>query len=239
MTRKGSKNLTESERKLILSIINDYEVCALPDKKMIEILSQKLGRDIKETSYYALKSEAKKNRQTSEQWLDDFCKYGGLVEFYKQRFDESLLVQKELLMLYADEAAKKDTITKQNRVLMSKLAKTISDNSKNLSELGMSPVILAKLQSLIPKELLQGDLKYVEEFIEKLDKKERILWSGDSAESEERENIEKDTKPDPSKAPTALLPPIDDISSTNNSRSSKESSIENDATDDQDAQRVF
>ncbi|MDN5847470.1 MAG: hypothetical protein L0H53_14490 [Candidatus Nitrosocosmicus sp.] len=238
MSRKGSKNLSESERKLILSIMNDYEVCALPDKKMIEILSQKLGRDMKDTSYYALKSEAKKNRQTSEQWLDNFCKYGGLVEFYKQRFDESSFIQKELLKLYADEATKKDTVTKQNRVLMAKLAKTISDNSKNLSELGMSPVILAKLQSLIPHELLlKGDPSYVENHFRNMDDNKRILWAGKlDGNNKDNDTKEKENRLDPSKIPTAILPPIDEVSSIN-IKSSKESSIENDA--DQDDQRVF
>lgn len=215
MSRKGSKNLTESERSLLISIINDYEVCDLSDKKMVEILSQKLGRSIRESAYYVLKSEAKKNRKSSEQWLDNFCKNGGLVGFYKQRLDETLFVQKELLKLYADEANKKDTNTKQNRILMAKLAKTISDNSKNLSELGMSPVILAKLKSLVPIEILNGDLEYTEKYFEDLDKDQKKLWSIASDEWKTIENDEKDMKQDPSKAPTAIFPPIDNLDEKN------------------------
>ena len=37
---------------------------------MIEVLSQKLGRRIKETSNYILKNEADKSKLTPEEWLD-------------------------------------------------------------------------------------------------------------------------------------------------------------------------
>jgi hypothetical protein len=210
MSRKGSKNLTEYERNLLISVINDYEVCDLPDLKMIEILSQKVGRSIKESTYYSLKREAKEKRPTSQQWLTNFCKSDGLVNFYKQRFDETLFVQKELLKLYADEASKKDTDKKQNRALVSKLAKTISDNTKNLSELGMSPIILAKLQSLIPSEVLNGNLEYVEKYFEDMDKDQKLLLWNDSDDSRNvKNNAREEIRPDPSKAPTAILPPID------------------------------
>jgi hypothetical protein len=210
MSRKGSKNLTKSERNLLISLIYDYEVCDLPDQKMIEILSQKLGRSIKDSTYYSLKREAKEKRPTSQHWLTNFCKSEGLVNFYKQRFDETLFVQKELLKLYADEANKKDTDKKQNRTLISKLAKTISDNTKNLSELGMSPIILSKLQSLIPSAVINGDLKYVEKYFENMDKDEKLLLSDDSDDSDNAKNkAGEEIRPDPSKAPTAILPTID------------------------------
>jgi hypothetical protein len=230
MSRKGSKNLTESERNLLISVINDYEICQLSDQRMIEILSQKLGRSIKETSYYSLKNEAKKNRLTSAQWLDNFCRSEGIVDFYKKRLDELLFIQRTLLKLYADEANKKDVLMKQNRVLMSKLAKTISDNSKNLSELGTSPIIIAKLQLLIPKELLQGDLKYTEKYFENMDKDQKMLWSTSSSEGEEEKNTEnEEINPDPSKAPTALLPAIDNSNNkSSNSPNSEEATAQGD-----------
>jgi hypothetical protein len=210
MTRKGSKNFTESEKKILISIINDYEICDLPDKKMLEILSQKLGRSIKETSYYTLKNEAKKSKPSPEQWLDNFCK-SGIVEFYKERLEETLLVQKVLLRLYAEESNKKDIATKQDRFLLTKISKAISDNSKNLSELGMSPIILAKLQSLIPKEVINGDLEYVEKYFGSMNQSDKILWFGGSTRSKEEYISNEETKLDPSKAPTALLPAIDNM----------------------------
>jgi hypothetical protein len=221
MSRKGTKNLTESEKGLLISVINDYEVCELSDQRMIEILSQRLGRSIKETSYYSLKNEAKKNRLTSEQWLDNFCRSEGIVDFYKKRLDELLFVQRTLMKLYVDEANKKDTVTRQNRALMSKLAKTISDTSKNLSELGMSPVILAKLQSLIPKEVLNGNLEYVGKYFEDMGKEQKKLWATSSEEEEIVKNHDEE-KVDPSKAPTAIFPPIDN----SDNRMSKDSNSE-------------
>jgi hypothetical protein len=209
MTRKGSKNFTESEKKLLISIINDYGICDLPDKKMLEILSQKLGRTIKETSYYTLKNEAKKSKSSPEQWLDNFCK-SGIVEFYKERLEETLLVQKVLLRLYAEESNKQDIATKQDRFLITKISKAISDNSKNLSELGMSPIILAKLQSLIPKEVLNGNLEFVDKYFENMDKEQKMMLSGESIDCETTENNgREEIRPDPSKAPTAIFPPIE------------------------------
>lgn len=209
MTRKGSKNFTETEKKLLISIINDYEICDLADKKMIEILSQKLGRSIKETSYYALKNESKKSKPSPEQWLDNFCR-SGIVDFYKERIEEALLVQKGLLDLYADELNKKDTTTRQDRVILTKISKAIADNSKNLSELGMSPIVLAKLQSLIPKEVLNGNLEFVEKYFENMDTERKIMLSDDSDDCGTAvNNAREEIRPDPSKAPTAIFPPID------------------------------
>lgn len=219
----------------MISVINDYEVCQLSDQRMIEILSRKLGRSIKETSYYSLKNEAKKNILTSEQWLDNFCRSEGIVDFYKKRLDELLFIQRTLLKLYADEANKKDVIMKQNRVLMTKLAKTISDNSKNLSELGMSPVVLAKLKSLIPNEILSGDLEHVEKYFENMDKDQKMLWSVSSDDPEEEENNEKEEiKLNPSKAHSALLPAIDGVV---NNKSPKGSNT--DQATAQEDQRIF
>lgn len=236
MSRKGSKNLTESERNLLISVIDDYKVCDLPDQKMIEILSQRLGRSIKKSLYYSLKSAAKKNRQSSEEWLDNFCKYGGLVEFHKQRLDESLFVQKELLKLYADEANKKDTITKQNRVLMSKIAKIISDNSKTMSEIGIgSSIILAKLQSLIPKELLQGDLKYTEKYFDSMSEKEKILWNYDGGRRGPSSSMvdNNNNVVDPFHRKTALPPPIHDQEENDNGSSGGTQSTSGDPEDEQ------
>lgn len=209
MTRKGSRNFTKSEKKLLISIINDYEICDLADKKMIEILSQKIGRSIKETSYYALKNESKKSKPNPEQWLDNFCRFG-IVDFYKDRLEETLLVQKVLLGLFADESNKKHTISKQDGFLLTKISKAISDNSKNLSELGMSPIILAKLQSLIPKEVLNGNLEFIDKYFENIDKEQKMMLSGDPVDCDTtKNNGREEIRPDPSKAPTAIFPPID------------------------------
>jgi hypothetical protein len=233
---KGDKDYTDSEKEMLKSMIKDFEVCKMSDHQLMEVLSRKMGRRIKASFFYRMKKEANKedNKLTTQDWLDNFVRFG-IVDFYKDRLREAILVQKGLLSLYADESSKKDTVVKQNRVLITKIAKTISDNSKNLIELGIgSPIIVAKLHSLIPKELLQGDLEYTEKYFENMDKDQKTLWSASSSEGEEEKDTEnEEIKLDPSKAPTALLPAIDN---SNNKSSNGPNSEEATAQGDQ---RIF
>ena len=92
-----------------------------------------------------------------------------------------MIVQKHLVKLCLQEANKDEDNNeskKQNKQLMNQLAKTINDGSKMLAELGMSPIILAKVFTLIPKELIQGDLDYVNKHFNNMDKDRKFLWSG-------------------------------------------------------------
>jgi hypothetical protein len=226
---KGDKDYTDSEKEVLKSMIKDFEVCKMSDYQLMEVLSRKMGRRIKASFFYRMKKEANNedNKLTTQDWLDNFVRFG-IVDFYKDRLQEALLVQKGLLRLYADESSKKDAVVKQNRALLTKIAKAISDNSKNLTELGIgSPIIIAKLHSLIPKELLQGDLEYTEKYFENMDKDQKILWPANSMENKEEKNPDnEEINPDPSKAPTALLPALDGVV---NNKSSKNSNSE-DAT---------
>jgi hypothetical protein len=220
---KGDKDYTDSEKTMLKSMIKDFEVCRMSDQQLMGILSRKMGRRIKESFFYRMKKEVNKedNKLTAQDWLDNFVRFG-IVDFYKSRVEEALLIQKGLLGLYADESSKKDVVSKQNRALLAKIAKSISDNSKNLIELGIgSPIIIAKLHSLIPKELLQGDLEYTEKYFENMDKDQKFLWSASLRGEEEKNTENEENKPDPSKAPTALLPAIDNSNhkSTNNPNS--------------------
>ncbi|MGD9533820.1 MAG: hypothetical protein AB7V56_08640 [Candidatus Nitrosocosmicus sp.] len=209
---KGDKDYTDSEKELLKSMIKDFEICKMSDHQLMEVLSRKMGRRIKASFFYRMKKEANKedNKLTTQDWLDNFVRFG-IVDFYKARVEEALLVQKGLLGLYADESSKKDAVPTQNRALLAKLAKAISDNSKNLTELGIgSPIIIAKLHSLIPKELLQGDLEYTEKYFEKMNNDQKLLLSDDLGDNGNvKNNAKEEIKLDPSKAPTALLPPID------------------------------
>lgn len=231
--KKGDKDYTDMEKTMVKSMMKDFEICKMTDQQLMEILSRKMGRRIKESFFYRMKKEANKenNNLTAQDWLDNFVRFG-IVDFYKSRVEEALLVQKGLLGLYADESSKKDTVLKQNKALLTKIAKSISDNTKNLTELGIgSPIIIAKLHSLIPKELLQGDLEYTEKYFENMDIGQKVLWSTSSSGDEEEENTEnEEIKPDPSKAPTALLPPIED---SNNKSSNNPNSEEATAQGDQ------
>lgn len=233
---KGDKDYTDSEKEVLKSMIKDFEVCKMSDHQLMEVLSRKMGRRIKASFFYRMKKEANKedNKLTTQDWLDNFVRFG-MVDFYKDRLQEALLVQKGLLNLYADESSKKDIVIKQNRALLTKIAKAISDNSKNLTELGIgSPIIIAKLHSLIPRELLQIDLGYTEKYFENMDKDQKILRSVSSSEGEEEKDAEnEEIKLDPSKAPTALLPAIDN---SNNKSSNGPNSDEATAQGDQ---RIF
>lgn len=215
-------------------MINDYQMFRFTDVEMMDLLSKKLRKKIGNTTFYRLKKEANKRKINSEQWLDNFVKFG-LLDFYKERIEEMALVQNILMKEYLKEAHKKEdekTDGKQNKLLMNQLAKTISDNSKVMSEIAVGPATMAKLLSMIPKQLLEGDLSCVENHFRNMDKGDRILWSGESSENQPLDNTEK---VEPSKAPTALLPAIE---VSVNSKLDKCSGSEEEVTAQGD-QRVF
>ncbi|MDN5847790.1 MAG: hypothetical protein L0H53_16115, partial [Candidatus Nitrosocosmicus sp.] len=227
---KGDKDYTKTEKEILISMINDYLMFRFTDVEMMELLSQKLGKNIGNTTFYRLKKEANKRKISSEQWLDNFVRFG-LLDFYKERLEEITLVQ-NILKLYLNESNKKEDKEKdekQNKQLMNQLAKTINDNSKIMSEFAVGPATIAKLLSMIPKQLLEGDQSYVENHFNNLDKNKKILWSGAPDESRNDENNEKDIKLDPSKAPTALLPPIDNLEGKGKTK----------VSDPEDEQRIF
>ena len=215
-------------------MINDYQMFRFTDLEMMDLLSKKLGKNMGNTTFYRLKKEANKRKISSEQWLDNFVRFG-LLDFYKERLEEMTLVQNILVKHYLKESHKKEDEKKdgkQNKVLMNQLAKTITDNSKIMSEIATGPATIAKLLSMIPKKLLEGNLPTVEDYFKNMKKEEKFLWSVELGESEGGE----DTKiVDPSKAPTALFPPIE--FSVDN-KSDKGSSSEEEATAQGD-QRVF
>jgi hypothetical protein len=104
----------------------------------------------------------------------------GLLDFYKERLEEMTLVQNILVKEYLSEAHKKEDKEKdgkQNKILMNHLAKTISDNSKIMSEIAVGPATIAKLLSIIPKQLLEGDLSYVESHFKNIENDKGILCS--------------------------------------------------------------
>lgn len=233
---KGDKDYTKTEKEILISMINDYQMFRFTDIEMMDLLSKRLGKNIGNSTFYRLKKEANERKLNSEQWLDSFVKFG-LLDFYKERLEEMALVQNVLMKEYLKEAHKKENEKKdgnQNKLLMNQLAKTISDNSKIMSEIAVGPATMAKLLSMIPKQLLEGDLATVENHFKNMDKEERILWSEKSSENEIGENIEKE-KVDPSKDPTAILPAIE---VTVNSEVDKGSSSEHEATAQGD-QRIF
>jgi hypothetical protein len=141
---KGDKDYTKSEKQLLISLINDYSLFGATDSEVIQILSTKINNKISETRFYRLKKEAAKKRGESEQWLDSFVKYQ-YVEFYRKRVEELEFVQRTLVKMLVEEKEKEQ----KNKSLINQLSKTIADNSKALTYIGMAPPMLNKISSLV------------------------------------------------------------------------------------------
>ncbi|MDR4491187.1 MAG: hypothetical protein R2685_09855 [Candidatus Nitrosocosmicus sp.] len=234
---KGDKDYTKTEKEMLISMISDYQMFRFTDLEMMDLLSKKLCKNIGNTTFYRLKKEANKRKISSEQWLDNFVRFG-LLDFYKERLEEMTLVQNILVKHYLKESHKKEDEKKdgkQNKVLMNQLARTITDNSKVMSEIATGPATIAKLLSMIPKQLLEGDLASVDNYFENMTPEQKTLWSTSPNAGETQENDEtEDIKLDPSKATSAIFPPIDGIV---NNKSSKETAP--DEATAQGDQRVF
>jgi DNA-directed RNA polymerase subunit L len=144
--RKGDKDYSKREKQMMISLINDYSLIGTNDDEIIQMLSEKLGKKISETTFYRLKKEAKAKRGDSEQWLDYYARYQ-FVEFYRKRIEEIELVQRKLLKILIEETDKQ--AEKQDKTLINHLAKTIADNSKVLAEFGMAPPFVSKIKNMI------------------------------------------------------------------------------------------
>lgn len=225
---KGDKDYTKTEKEVLINMINEYQMFRFTDVEMMELLSKKLGKNVGNTTFYRLKKEANKRKINAEQWLDNFVRFG-LLDFYKEQFQMMESVQNILIKQYIKEAHKKEDEKKdgnQNKVLMNQLAKTITDNSKIMSEIAAGPATIAKLLSMIPKELLEGDLEYTEKYLNKMNENQKSLWSVESGENKDSDyHKENEIKLNPSNAQTALLPAIDGVVNNNNSKGSNSSEI--------------
>ncbi len=120
----GSKDFLDVEKNAILETIKEYSLFNMQDKEIREIASE---------------------------WLDIFCK-SQVIDYYWQRIKEVELTQKYLIQRYLKEVEKIKTGEDDPNVL-SKLATSIRENAKMLTELGMAPPILSRLQEIIPKNV--------------------------------------------------------------------------------------
>ena len=143
---KGDKDYTQSEKQILISLINDYSLFGAHDHEIIQMLSKKIGKKISETLFYRLKKEAIKKRGDSEQWLDYYARYQ-FVEFYRKRMEELEYVQRNLLKVLIEETEKEEE--KQDKTIINQLSKTIADNSKVLAEFGMAPPFVSKIKDMI------------------------------------------------------------------------------------------
>lgn len=239
MARKtGDSTLTALEKRLLLSMIEEYSIFGASDLEIRNIIQRRTGRNISQKTLRSLKIQARKENDMKIDWLDRFCK-GGIIDYYINRTKELELVQHHLMENFVDEALRPLIGSKgqrgRNKQLIDKLAKTIGEINHRLCEVGLSPPVIAKLLSLIPPELLQGDLKYMEKFLENTNNDKKSLWFEDLDNDIAEENNEKEAiKLDPSTAPTALLPAIDGVVNNNSSKDSN-----SDEATAQGDQRIF
>ena len=236
MARKiGDFTLTVFEKRLLLSMIEEYSIFGASDLEIRNIIQRRTGRNISQKTLRSLRIQAAKENDMKIDWLDRFCR-GGIIEFYIKRTKELELVQHHLMENFVNEAMKPlsggNGKKVRNKHLMDKLAKTIGEINHRLSEVGLSPPVIAKLLSLLPKELLEGDLEYLEFRFKNMTEDQKVLWFDGPSNS--MDNDKEEIKIDPSKAPTAILPPIDGVVNNNNSKGSntEEASAQGD-------QRIF
>ncbi|MGD9532203.1 MAG: hypothetical protein AB7V56_00330 [Candidatus Nitrosocosmicus sp.] len=222
MARKtGDSTFTALEKQLLLSMVKEYSIFGASDYEIRNIIQRRTGRNISQKTLRSLRIQAAKENDVKLGWLDRFCK-GGIIDYYINRTKELELVQHHLMENFVHEAMKplKSGNGKivRNKHLMDKLAKTIGEINHRLCEVGLSPPVIAKMLSLMPKEILEGDLEYLESRFKNMTEDQKVLWFDGPSNS--MDNDKEEIKLDPSKASTAILPPIDGVVNNNNSKGS-------------------
>ncbi|MDN5844742.1 MAG: hypothetical protein L0H53_00535 [Candidatus Nitrosocosmicus sp.] len=222
MTRKkGDKDHGIMEKNIIVSLINDYRLFNCSDREMLRLINLKTGdgNGIAWSTFRKLKKKAMESEMITSEWLSHYVR-SQIVDHYRTQIKVLEYVERILLDEITKEYSKSEN---RKPYLINHLAKTLGDISGRLSEMGMSPPIIAKLYSLIPPEILNGTVskdpleldKYLKLFhdnlasdskkaIPKLDNKENVSKSNDD-DSGNGINYEID----PLSAETAIPPPID------------------------------
>lgn len=147
----GTPNISDPERKMLLSHCADYMLFGLEEQEMITLLSRILGRPISERSLYNLKKEVRQRQGSADDWLDKYAR-ADLAIFYRRRIEELQYLQTNLFLIL-DQEKKRGGIDKINIYRYNTIAKTIIENSKVLAEFGMAPPIIAKIKELLPIDI--------------------------------------------------------------------------------------
>ncbi|HEX5519442.1 MAG TPA: hypothetical protein VFX18_03295 [Candidatus Nitrosocosmicus sp.] len=147
----GDRHLSESEKEMIISLIADYEIFQVPQLQMIRLIEERIKRTIGRSTLNELLKIVRARRGESFQWIDEFAR-SKMADFYRRRMEEMEYIQKELLLIFHEEASKP---THKNKWLMNNIAKTINDNSKTLADFGMSPPVVARIFELLPVDINQ------------------------------------------------------------------------------------
>jgi hypothetical protein len=226
--KKGDTEFSKGEKNMMIALINDYKLFNASDYQMIKLISQKIGRNISKTLFRSLKKESDKRGLIASDWLDRYVS-GDIIDHYWKRIKELEYGQRIILERLAEEHARGD---KANKYLINQYVRTLGETATKLSEMGMSPPVMAKIYTMIPKEILNGNVtdpieleKYMKQFDTNTsysvtsDKEKAIPKLGDSniVEPKKDERSNTTTKAndgdnneiDPLRAETAILPPID------------------------------
>lgn len=228
--KKGANRHSEETKNLMVSLINDYKLFNATDAEMMRLIGQKLGKPISYGLFAELKKKAAEKNIISNEWLSNYVK-GPIIEHYRTRIRELEYVQRTLLEEFTAEASKQE---RKNKFLINALAKTISENTTRLAEMGMSPPVIAKLYSMIPREILEGNMDpiHLEKYLKDFDGKtpdvtkeddDTIKAIHDDDRKDNVDNKENDVRPngaaettdgsnstiDPLNRETALPPAID------------------------------
>ncbi|MDR4490838.1 MAG: hypothetical protein R2685_08045 [Candidatus Nitrosocosmicus sp.] len=224
--KKGDTEFSKGEKNMMIALINDYKLFNASDYQMIKLISQKIGRDISKTLFRSLKKESDKRGLIASDWLDRYVS-GDIIDHYWKRIKELEYGQRIILERLAEEHAKGD---KANKYLINQYVRTLGETATKLSEMGMSPPVMAKIYTMIPKEILSGNVtdpiqleQYMKQFdtnssyvtkekaIPKLvdNSKEEPKKDESNTTTEQTTDDGDDNEINPLGAETAILPPID------------------------------
>lgn len=145
----GINDLTDKERNIIIAKVENYILFGLKEREILELLEKHIGRSISARTLYKIKLNIREKQGTADQWLDKYARLH-VADFYRQRITELEYLQSNLFLILDEEKAKGD---KKNVYRYNTIAKTIIENSKVLSDLGMAPPIIAKIKELLPVDI--------------------------------------------------------------------------------------
>jgi hypothetical protein len=125
--------ITEKDKKAMQQLVRDCDILGLNEQESLEYIQKRFGREISRSNYYSIKSNLKKNEEEIfKNRLDHHTKIK-FVEDHFTRIDELEIVQKWLLKILYEEAAK--PIDKRNLTGISKIASNINANITTLTVL--------------------------------------------------------------------------------------------------------
>lgn len=158
----AKRRLTHLEVQTLFSLVEDYVMFGLTNNRIQKIITEKTKRSIPVKTIRRIRTEIEKKRQSSENWGNEFAK-SRLLDHFRERIERMQYLEKELLALFDEELSKEKKSTKN----IVSIAHVIVETDKALAEYAQAPVILTKIQQLIPLDVKDYN-PFVEEKATKL-----------------------------------------------------------------------